>query len=280
MKPFPIPVTVIGPGSQPDEEDTLHYLSMPQGMHTFHTPVLPEPEAVRDLIAAREILSRAWEALDNYRAGDAAVCIDLGRLDQENLALVNQLLGSGEVSASISQATLTTEIQESVFAGLWRVRYFDISHTLVADHLEAGPIPASLLAAGKNGKTGLQAPDQIIPGAVNSQALLSEIAEQMHAAGNHYVINLTLLPFLPEDGIFMDQVLERGEAVILSRGYGNCRITATGLSRVWWVQFFNSTESLILNTIEITDMPEVALAAQEDIRDSALRLAEIIEWIA
>jgi rubredoxin len=62
------------------------------------------------------------------------------------------------------------------------------------------------------------------------------------------------------------------QAEILSRGYVNCRITSTATRNVWWVQYFNSQETLILNTIEISGVPEVACAAQEDIDDSAQRL--------
>jgi len=65
--------------------------------------------------------------------------------------------------------------------------------------------------------------------------------------------------------------------VILSRGYGNCRITSTATRHVWWVQYFNSQEILILNTLEISEVPAVACAAQEDIDDSAQRLLEILE---
>jgi hydrogenase-1 operon protein HyaF len=65
--------------------------------------------------------------------------------------------------------------------------------------------------------------------------------------------------------------------VMLSRGYGNCRITSTLTRNVWWVQYFNSQDTLILNTIEISHVPDVACAAQEDIDDSAQRLHEILE---
>ncbi len=36
----------------------------------------------------------------------------------------------------------------------------------------------------------------------------------------------------------------------------------------------------ILSTIEIVDLPEVALAAPEDLEDSRERLAELIAWLA
>ncbi|MCG8082170.1 MAG: hydrogenase expression/formation protein, partial [Candidatus Thiodiazotropha taylori] len=64
---------------------------------------------------------------------------------------------------------------------------------------------------------------------------------------------------------------------ILSRGYGNCRITSTAVQNVWWVQYFNSQDKNILNTIEIGAIPAVAAAAHEDVQDSAERLSEILE---
>lgn len=41
----------------------------------------------------------------------------------------------------------------------------------------------------------------------------------------------------------------------------------------------NSQDALILNTLEITDAPEVARTAAEDLADSAERLTEVMEWI-
>ncbi|MCC6504923.1 MAG: hydrogenase expression/formation protein, partial [Aquimonas sp.] len=35
----------------------------------------------------------------------------------------------------------------------------------------------------------------------------------------------------------------------------------------------------ILNTLEISDMPEVAQAAGEDLQDTSERLREVLEWI-
>jgi hydrogenase-1 operon protein HyaF len=43
------------------------------------------------------------------------------------------------------------------------------------------------------------------------------------------------------------------------------------------VQYFNSMDHLILNTIEVATVPEVALAAPEDFSDSLERLDE---WLA
>lgn len=68
-----------------------------------------------------------------------------------------------------------------------------------------------------------------------------------------------------------------GDTIILSRGYGNCRVSSTRTNNVWWVQYYNSQDAMILNSIEIINVPEVVCAAQEDIDDSAERVAEVMD---
>jgi hydrogenase-1 operon protein HyaF len=46
------------------------------------------------------------------------------------------------------------------------------------------------------------------------------------------------------------------------------------------VRYYNSQDVLILDTIEVTTIPEVACAAPEDIADSAARLLEVAEAMA
>ncbi|MBV6635741.1 MAG: hydrogenase expression/formation protein, partial [Mameliella sp.] len=82
-----------------------------------------------------------------------------------------------------------------------------------------------------------------------------------------------------EDLAWLDRALGEGAVTILSRGYGNCRVTATALPHVWRVQFFNSQDALILDTFEVTTVPEVAFAAPEDLTDSADRLFKVLEVI-
>jgi hydrogenase-1 operon protein HyaF len=113
---------------------------------------------------------------------------------------------------------------------------------------------------------------------MNAPSLLYEVfaKSQAFAAGGEEVINLTLLPLTPEDMAFVVECLGLAGLSILSRGYGDCRIRQTGLPNVWWVQYFNSPGQLILNTLEITALPKVVLAAAEDLEDSAVRLDELL----
>ena len=282
MHPFPIPVVgltqTLGHGSQ-QEDETLDYLPMPHDMRTFRTPILPEPEDVREQGEARAWLGRLLDLARKWRPGMGALSLDMSGLAEADRKLVDQVLGEGEVSAQVAGESGTLAIQESVFAGIWRLRGRDLEGSTFADRVEVGDVPA---AVGLAARASYPAPNPtaVTPGVINAPALLAEVAERVagHAAEPH-IINLSLLPFGPEDAAWLDQCLGRGRVTLLSRGYGNCRITATGVARVWWVQYFNSQDALILNTLEITDVPEVARAAAEDLEDSAERLSEVLEWI-
>jgi hydrogenase-1 operon protein HyaF len=174
-------------------------------------------------------------------------------------------------------------IQESVFTGLWRCCELDAAGALRRDWLEAAPVPQVALDRARDGSAPAL-PDVELPrGAMNSPALLNEIAAQMrerqpgHPA---HVINLTLFPMSPDDHALLDRALPVGPVAIMSRGFGNCRITSTGARDVWRVQYFNNMNTLILNTIEIVDVPDVAQAAVEDLADTRERLAELIDWMS
>ena len=78
----------------------------------------------------------------------------------------------------------------------------------------------------------------------------------------------------------LERVLPVGPVAIISRGFGNCRVTSTQTRDVWRVQYFNSMNTLILNTIEVVEMPEVVVASAQDLIDTRTRLAELIEWMS
>jgi hydrogenase-1 operon protein HyaF len=191
------------------------------------------------------------------------------------------MLGEGEVSIQVGGSN-PHRIQESVFAGVWRVCALDGDGRLASDAIEAAPVPDVALAIARAAGAERIAPVAIPPGAMNSPALLAEIgsqlAERRQGAATH-VLNLTLFPLTPDDHRVLEHALPAGPVAMISRGFGNCRITSTTARDVWWVQYFNSMNTLILDTIEIVDVPEVALAAVEDLVDSRARLAELIEWM-
>ncbi|QDF99370.1 hypothetical protein CJ010_23940 [Azoarcus sp. DD4] len=277
---FPIPVVAVGAGSQPAEDEDFDYLPMPSGMDTFAPPRLPDqidPAARATAVATLEGLLAAMRAWSFGSAGHPVV--DLGGLDSTSLALINDALGQGEVSARVDGSP-ALRIQETVFAGIWRVIETDAAGRRLADRIEACAMPAEVAARSRAAARAALTPPPPPVGVMNAPAVLAELlhAVDKHRAGSAaHIVNLTLLPMNPADLTWLVEVLGVGPTVILSRGYGNCRITATALANTWWVQYFNSADTLILNTIEVTALPDVAPAAADDFADSIARLAE---WTA
>jgi hydrogenase-1 operon protein HyaF len=284
MKALDIPIVPWRPGSQPaDEDGALAYMNMPEAMAVYAAPILPEAEEVAHLTAAKAALARVREALAAYGENEGASGVDVSHLSPEEQGLVNQVLGEGEVSIKLGGSS-SVRIQESVLTGVWRVRRFGAGGLCEQDTIEVCDIPAIVAASVEALATdALQWPDVPPAGAINSPSVLVEVqerAQRYREAGEMHVINLTLLPLSPEDEVFLEQMLGQGHADILSRGYGSCRISATALKNAWWVRYYNSQDVMILNTIEIGGVPEVACAAPQDMEDSALRLGEILQWIA
>lgn len=278
MRSFPISVVAMGPGSQ--GEESPDYLPMPTGMETFSQPRLPDNVAPEVVNRAAELLSAFVDAAEEAGfAGGAR--FDLLGLDATLRDVVNQSMGFGEVSA-FSTAPEHWRVQETAFSGIWRVLKVADDGAMLIDHLETGAIPAALTdTMACTATADLAAPDYPA-GCMNAQALVEEIRMQATTwttGDAAHVVNLTLLPVSDADLETLYGWLGHRDVSILSRGYGNCRITSTRLRNVWWVQYFNSMDTLILNTIEITGMPEVALAAEEDFTDSVERLREYLDMM-
>ncbi|MEV4780291.1 hydrogenase expression/formation protein [Burkholderia sp. LMU1-1-1.1] len=283
-RPFPVPVVALGAGSQ-SEEVELDYLVMPQGMQTYAMPILPEPGHLAGLTAAHRAL-RAIEAAVTAAAGGAAPApVDLLALDQANLALINQVLGEGEVSARAEPGDGSSiRIQEAIFAGIWRT-VTSVDGRVTADQVDIGPVPPVLISAARAGAVGGEAlalPDPPPAGIMNAPPLLAELNQYLAAwrpGEAARAINLSLLPLSPGDVALLERQLMGGCVLILSRGYGNCRILSTLVPNCWRVVYYNSSDTILLNTVEVTDIPEVACAAREDLLDSCERLREVLDWV-
>ncbi|MEX5726959.1 hydrogenase-1 operon protein HyaF [Rhodovulum iodosum] len=272
---FHLPPSGFGPGSQPTDED-LGYMPLPSGMRTY-SPSIPETtdadtQAMATTLDTLDQLARACAAC---AAGGEGASLQLNGMAPEARRTLAETLGQGEVSMKI-RGLPAVAVQESVFAGVWQVLGTGV------DRIEIGPVPARALAAFDPARPaeGPEAPRA--PGVVNAPALLAELLDKSarRLPGHEpHVINLTLLPHTEQDLAWLDAALGEGAVTILSRGYGNCRIAATATPHVWRVQFFNSMDTLILDSFEVTEMPEVAKAAPEDLADSAARIREVMEAI-
>ncbi|MEY2896241.1 MAG: hypothetical protein RL669_510 [Pseudomonadota bacterium] len=283
MKDFPLPVRGIGPGSQPTEGDEASTIDMPREVEVFAMPYVPD---VADSAAAREcrdVLARLARAMARWDPDETlgGPTLDLAGVSPAAIELVNQMMGEGEVGIRIADGR-DVRIQESVFTGLWRLREFDAAGRLVRDTIEAAGVPTEALTVLRSHTTE-EVGDVAIPeGAMNVAPIITELRAQMKSwrpGRPAHVINLTLLPVSPVDLQVIDSVLGSGAVAMISRGFGNCHVSATRLRNVWRVQYFNAMKTLILNTVVITQLPEEVIAAPEDIRDTRERFDELLTWV-
>ena len=125
----------IGPGSQPAEDDELQYLAMPRDMATFAMPRVPEARRRPMRSPRRATCSRPssprterWDPA----SGASGPRLDLAGVPEATLAIVNEMLGEGEVSIQVG-GRARYRIQESVFTGVWRVCALDGDGRLASD---------------------------------------------------------------------------------------------------------------------------------------------------
>jgi len=276
---LPILPPGFGPGSHSGEE-TLDYLPMPREMHTFQPPSLPESESLDAHPIALALLERLQEALGAYRIGEQSRVIGLDRQPKADLQLLQQILGEGEVAVQVT-GQRPVRIQETVLAGVWWVQLQVGLGEVVGQWLEVADMPALVrrraFAEARWPRFGSLPADLLNAGPVLVELLDAAKRHAERGLSTPHVINLSLLPFSPEDQRFLAEQLGEGTVTVLSRGYGNCRIAGSATPGIWRVQYFNSSDRLILDTLEVASIPQVACAAQEDIDDSAERLREIRE---
>ncbi|MGY4399494.1 hydrogenase expression/formation protein [Bradyrhizobium sp. USDA 3315] len=238
-------------------------------------------ELARDRANAVKLLSKAAAAAGGQRGGARTQLYGLANLSDLERTLIAEVLGEGEVAGVVALPDGSlAQIWESVLAGIWRVR---IGTEPAHEYVEVGAIPQIVRRAA----TDLTSTDLVIAappeGAMNVLPVLAEIRERARAwrfGMRAHVINLTLLPMNAVDLAFLHKSVGNGPTQLVFRGYGTCRVQATGIRNVWLVQFFNSTDNIILDTLEVGGVPIVALAADEDFEDSAERLREMIEVYA
>jgi len=235
-------------------------------------------ELAKNCPNAIELLSGIAAATAMQTSDGPTQLFRLQNLNVLERQLVADVLGEGEVAGVVALPDGSlAQIQESVLAGIWRVRLeTDASH----EYVEVGAIPEIVKRAASD-LTAADIEIGLVPeGAMNVLPVLAEIRESAfaHRSGmRSRIINFSLLPMNAVDMSFLQQIIGNGPIRLVSRGYGNCRVLATGLRNVWSVQFFNAMDTIILDTLEIGGVPTAVLAAEEDFEDSAERLREIIE---
>ncbi|MQX37451.1 hydrogenase expression/formation protein [Roseospira navarrensis] len=270
-------------------------------------PGTPDPAApgalsasvarARALAEAEALVSRAPEALalveallDDLRmravpAPDAPPdplpsVFDLTDIGPDGLTLLDQILGTGEVSGEVREPDGgTVAVQESVLTGVWRLHRRGPDGQSRRRWIEAGPMPR-VVAAARGGRAASDlALDETPPtGTMAAWPLLSEIVGRAaaHKPGRpNHVVTLSLLPVNAADLACLKATLGPGPVTLRAGGYGTCDMDLSGVDGVWSVRFLNASGTVILDTLEVGGVPAVVAAAPEDFADAATRLAEI-----
>jgi hydrogenase-1 operon protein HyaF len=228
----------------------------------------------------RAMLPEIVAALENQRAGARGQLFDLTEFSGDEKRLMSEAIGEGEVGGVASTPDgVVAQIQEASMAGLWRVRFTNADGKLFADYLEVSALPeiARRAALANCRPLVFGAPPE---GAMNVMPLLQEISarsESWKDGEATHTITFSLLPMNPVDMSFLQETLGPGAVKLVSKGYGACRVQSTGAKNVWSVQYFNASDEIVLDTLEIGSAPAAACAADEDFADSAQRLREIEE---
>jgi hydrogenase-1 operon protein HyaF len=224
------------------------------------------------------LLAEIAAALDRQDPDAPGRLFDITAFSAEETRLLGEVLGEGEVSAVASlPGGVVAQVQESVLAGLWRLRFQGPDGQNLADYLEIAAIPQAVRQAASLGAPAVE-PGNPPADCMNVRPLLAEIAGRMarwQPGEPSHVINFSLLPMTGADMAYLQACLGRGMVALAARGYGTCRVQATGARHVWSVQYSNAGDEVVLDTLEIGGVPAAVLAAGEDFRDSAARLREI-----
>jgi len=216
-------------------------------------------------------------AMTSHKDGDAPQIFTLDALDETSRTMVTEVLGRGEVSGHITEP-LALGIQESVFPGLWRVK--NGADANAPEQLIIADVPPMLRASDIASQDADMVIREDAQDVMNAMPVLAEVRDRVQAyelGQDNHVINFTLLPMSEADMALLRDTLGVGHVDLMSKGYGACRVCSTRWAHVWSVQFFNSMDTIILDTLEVGDVPVSVRAAGADFEDSGERILEIIE---
>ncbi len=111
----------------------------------------------------------------------------------------------------------------------------------------------------------------------NVQPLLHEIRhglKNLLETGATSVIDLRSIPLAPGEEAKLIERLGHGEVTVELDALGLSEIYETQYRGVWLVTHFNDDENIVGRFIEITLIPEILKAQQEDMQDSLQQLEE------
>ncbi|MEW5738960.1 MAG: hydrogenase expression/formation C-terminal domain-containing protein [Myxococcota bacterium] len=244
---------------------------------------LVSPEGTRlrpfdDEPGAREclpLLEACVTALRRAAATGEGFLVPLEGLPAEASRFLDETLSTGEVSLTVA-GRHRYEVTESTLPGLWRVTTRD-GERVLSRHLEVGDVPRVVRAAAETATKKELSIGRPPEGAMNVLPVLAELrhrSQQWRPGQPNHVMSFTLLPMNEVDVAYLEQQAGHGPVRGESKGFSRCAVELTAIRHVWSVKHFNAMDRLILDTLEVGDVPQALLAAPEDFEDSAARLSD------
>jgi hydrogenase-1 operon protein HyaF len=222
----------------------------------IHLPEGPGREEVR------RVLGVLLGGLRAYRIGGAPFVFSLRSLPPAEVVALIHALGDGELTIAVLRPRAQS-IRETALPGLWHVE---------GDALVIADVPPAVREA--NAEATLERPGEPAP-----LPLLRDLAHRaaaFRAGDRHHVVSPALVPLDEEELDLLDQWLGRGPVVAESSGLGRCRVALTAHRHIWSVQHSNGMGAILVDTLEVGDVPSAIAAAQEDFADSADRLGALL----
>ena len=224
------------------------------------------------------LLRACVAALKAFPETGEGYLVPVDALSPEGTRYLDETLGEGEVTLTVA-GRHRYEAKETVLPGLWRVTTKD-GERVLSRHLEVGDVPSVVRAAediATNTSISIGAPPE---GVMNALPVLAELRHRSQAwqpGQPNHVMSFTLLPMNEVDMAYLEQQVGHGPVRGESKGFSTCRVELTAVRHVWSVQHFNAMGRLILDTLEVGDVPSAVVAAGHDFEDSATRLSEWLE---
>ena len=109
----------------------------------------------------------------------------------------------------------------------------------------------------------------------NATPIMHEILHAMHRLLTQHestILDLRAIPFGPGDEEQLLSQLGTGEIRIELNALGRSLITETAYSGVWLVDHRNADDQRIALQVEITPVPAILMAQNEDLQDAVRRL--------
>ena len=113
---------------------------------------------------------------------------------------------------------------------------------------------------------------------VNALGFLNEIAtalEALKATGQEQILYLTHPPLTDEDESRLREALGTGRITIVSNEGNITAWSLTGIPCVWWGEYRDEIERVVLKAIEIAPIPHLAMSQPDDIDDGIAKLKSL-----